>query len=86
MSPAETTAVEIPIKAGFAFIVNEATNLSPDMPALDAEMIEMALLLPRWQALALHTAAKQRGMTTAQMLRRMIGATVGAQPPSPITV
>jgi hypothetical protein len=76
--------VEVPIKAGFAIVVNEASKLSPDMSALDADMIEMALLLPRWQAMALQRAAKQRGMTPGQMLRRMIGDTVGTQPPSPI--
>ena len=54
---------------------------APEMTALDAEMVEVALLLPRWQAVALSAAAKQRGMSAAQMLRRMIGAAVGGQPP-----
>lgn len=39
---------------------------------LDAEVVEMPLLLPRWQADALEDAARRRGMTTGQMLRRVI--------------
>lgn len=38
----------------------------------DQEVVEMALLLPRWQADALEDAARSRGMTTGQMLRRVI--------------
>lgn len=36
------------------------------------EVIELQLLLPRWQAAALETAARSRGMTTGQILRRVI--------------
>lgn len=36
------------------------------------EVIELQLLLPRWQAAALETAARERGMTTGQILRRVI--------------
>jgi hypothetical protein len=39
---------------------------------LDQEVVELPLLLPRWQALALESAARRRGMTTGQMLRRVI--------------
>ncbi len=38
----------------------------------DHEVVELPLLLPRWQALALEAAANRRGMTTGQMLRRVI--------------
>jgi hypothetical protein len=41
-------------------------------PRLDQEVIELPLLLPRWQAQALEAAARRRGMTTGQMLRRVI--------------
>jgi hypothetical protein len=42
-------------------------------PARSAnEVIELQLLLPRWQAAALETAARNRGMTTGQILRRVI--------------
>lgn len=36
------------------------------------EVIELQLLLPRWQAAALEDAARSRGMTTGQILRRVI--------------
>jgi hypothetical protein len=40
---------------------------------MDQDVVEMSLLLPRWQADALENAARSRGMTTGQMLRRVIG-------------
>jgi len=52
-----------------------------DPSPIDADFIEVALLLPRWQAMALQTAARKRGMSAGQMLRRLIGAAVGSQPP-----
>ena len=55
---------------------------SPDFPTTthgygeptrsDHEVVELQLLLPRWQALALEAAAQTRGMTTGQILRRVI--------------
>lgn len=39
----------------------------------DHEVVELQLLLPRWQAAALEAAARSRGMTTGQILRRVIG-------------
>jgi hypothetical protein len=39
---------------------------------MDLEVVELPLLLPRWQAVALEAAARRRGMTTGQMLRRVI--------------
>lgn len=47
-----------------------------EVTAIDAEVVELALLLPRWQAAALENAAHQRGLTAGQMLRRLIGATL----------
>lgn len=44
---------------------------------LDQEVVELPLLLPRWQATALEAAARRRGMTTGQMLRRVIGDLFG---------
>lgn len=38
----------------------------------DHEVVELQLLLPRWQAAALEAAARARGMTTGQILRRVI--------------
>lgn len=46
----------------------------------DQEVVELALLLPRWQAMELEAAASRRGMTTGQMLRRVIGEMLAAQP------
>lgn len=39
---------------------------------MDYEVVELPLLLPRWQAAALEEAAGSRGMTTGQLLRRYI--------------
>jgi len=64
-----------------AFGASEAAPVGQDMKSLDADVIELALLLPRWQAQALQTAARQRGMSAAQMLRRLIGNSLGFQPP-----
>jgi len=41
-------------------------------PRQDQEVVELPLLLPRWQAAELEMAARERGMTTGQMLRRVI--------------
>ena len=38
----------------------------------DGEITELAVLLPGGQALALEQAAHDRGLTAAQMLRRLI--------------
>ncbi len=63
-----------------AIPVPEGTFPSHDTASYDSEVVEVALLLPRWQALALVATAQQRGMSAGQMLRRMVGAAVGAQP------
>ena len=50
-----------------------AAGPPPGDPGRSAhEVIELQLLLPRWQAAALETAARNRGMTTGQILRRVI--------------
>ncbi len=49
-------------------------------PPSDQEVVELALLLPLWQAMELEAAASRRGMTTGQMLRRVIGEMLAAQP------
>jgi hypothetical protein len=55
-------------------------SLAPELPRLDQEVIELALLLPRWQALELEAVASRRGMTTGQMIRRVIGEMLASQP------
>jgi len=54
--------------------------ISPGVARSDQEVVELALLLPRWQAMELEAAASRRGMTTGQMLRRVIGEMLAAQP------
>ena len=50
-----------------------AVGTVPTEPARsDHEVVELQLLLPRWQAAALEAAARSRGMTTGQLLRRVI--------------
>ncbi|MFL5328809.1 MAG: hypothetical protein ACJ8C4_07820 [Gemmataceae bacterium] len=49
------------LPAGF-----RAANTSP-------EMVELSLILPHWQVEALETAAHAKGLTVAQMLRRVLG-------------
>jgi hypothetical protein len=39
---------------------------------LDGEVLEMPLLLPRWQVVALEMAAQERGLSTAAMLRTVL--------------
>lgn len=48
-----------------------------DSPRSDMEVVELPLLLPRWQAQALEAAANRRGMTTGQILRRVISDLFG---------
>jgi len=38
----------------------------------DGEVVELALLLPTGQATALETAARRRGLTTAQLARQLV--------------
>jgi hypothetical protein len=46
----------------------------------DQEVVELPLLLPRWQAEELEAAARERGMTTGQMLRRVIRELLTEEP------
>lgn len=50
--------------------------LPSDHSGVDAEIVEIPLLLPRWQILALESIAEEKGLTTAQMLRRLIGESI----------
>ena len=65
-----------------------ATGFLPPRPgtteltAIDAEVVELALLLPRWQALALENAAHQRGLSAGQMLRKLIGSSLNSMNPT----
>ncbi len=46
--------------------------LEAGMTRQDQEVVELPLLLPKWQAVELENAARQRGMTMGQLLRRVI--------------
>ncbi len=54
--------------------------ISPNAARSDQEVVELTLLLPLWQAMELEAAASRRGMTTGQMLRRVIGELLASQP------
>ena len=59
-----------------------APGYTPAEPARsDFEVVELQLLLPRWQAAALEAAARDRGMTTGQILRRVITDLFADTPP-----
>jgi hypothetical protein len=63
---------ESPVSSGFLAPRPGTREITP----IDNEVVELALLLPRWQAAALEDAAHQRGLTTGQMLRKLIGASL----------
>jgi hypothetical protein len=46
---------------------------SPFQPVgTDSEVVEVPLLLPRWQVAALEEIARRNGLTTGQLIRRVI--------------
>jgi hypothetical protein len=49
---------------------------------VDDEVVEVSLLLPRWQVEALEEVAHERGLTAGQMLRKLIGVCLSDPPPS----
>jgi hypothetical protein len=44
------------------------------------EVVELALLLPRWQMTALEAAAADHGMTVGQMIRKLLGEFISSWP------
>jgi hypothetical protein len=54
--------------------------VSSEAARTDQEVVEFPLLLPLWQALELEAAARRRGMTTGQMIRRLLGEMLASQP------
>jgi hypothetical protein len=55
-----------------------------ELTPVDTEVVELALLLPRWQAAALEDAAHQRGISAGQMLRKMIVSTLNLKRPAEV--
>ena len=58
----------MPSLAGRPDAPTTAFDSDPSLP----EVVELQLLLPRWQAEALEAAARDRGLTTGHILRRVI--------------
>jgi len=54
--------------------------VSSDAARPDQEVVEFPLLLPLWQAMELEATARRRGMTTGQMIRRLVGEMLASQP------
>jgi hypothetical protein len=59
---------ESPVAAGFLTPRPGTREITP----IDHEVVELALLLPRWQAEALEDAAHARGLTAGQLLRKLV--------------
>ena len=53
-----------------------------EITPLDNEVVELNLLLPRWQAEALEEVANDRGLTAGQLLRKLIGLTLKEPEPT----
>ena len=53
-----------------------------EITPVDDDVVEVSLLLPRWQAEALEEAAHERGLTAGQMLRKLIGVCLSEPTPS----
>jgi hypothetical protein len=61
---------------------NPVVSLESQVPRLEGEIVEIPLLLPQWQASALESAAYQRGVTVAALLRLLLGGFLATQPVS----
>ena len=48
------------------------SGMLPELIPPDHDLVELALVLPRWQVEALAAAARGRGMTAGQAIRRLI--------------
>jgi hypothetical protein len=57
-------------------------SVSSETARGDQEVVEFPLLLPLWQAMELEATARRRGMTTGQMIRRLLGEMLASQPAS----
>jgi hypothetical protein len=44
----------------------------PCTPSFEGDVVELSLLLPGWQVTKLETAAHERGMTAAAMVRYLL--------------
>jgi hypothetical protein len=56
------------------------SGLVPEPSSPDHDLVELTLVLPRWQVDALAAAARGRGLTAGQALRRMIRGYCAVEP------
>ena len=56
-----------------ALVASSGTTFTPPAYGFDPEneIVELPILLPEWQVTALEQAAKERGMTIGQLVRRL---------------
>jgi hypothetical protein len=55
-------------------VTNRLAWRGQDPSLFDTEVVEISVLLPGWQATALEAMAHRHGLTTAQVIRRLIQA------------
>lgn len=58
-------------------------TLCGELTRSDDEVVELSLLLPRWQIQALEEAAYRWGMTTGQMIRKLLAEVLVTPPVLP---
>jgi hypothetical protein len=64
--PVMAPTVSWPPPAGLS-----ANTPVPSVPFPSDDVVELPLLLPEWQVVALEEAARKRGMTVGQLVRRL---------------
>lgn len=62
-----------------ALLQPETTPFEPGPTSSGPELVELSLLVPRWQVNALERLADEVGVTVGQMLRRLLGDYVQLQ-------
>jgi hypothetical protein len=60
------------MSAALAVSENRLAGYLPSATPDNDELVELALVLPRWQIEALAAAARGRGLTAGQAIRRLI--------------
>jgi hypothetical protein len=61
------SALSLPTSAGYS----DRDAFFPTVPFASDEVVELPLLLPEWQVAALEEAARDRGMTVGQLVRKL---------------
>lgn len=64
-----------------ALVANPNTTSSSFWFDHENEVIELPLLLPEWQVIALERAAREQGMTIGQLIRRLFADLFPPVPP-----